>query len=117
MCTEAAGLPHLPGPRQHSAGGASYVGGEGTRKTPFLSHTCGQCWWACPLFECQWSRELMCSGRRSSQARFSQPFQLISSVPLGSLSEYATLLLVCAVGCVLVVLSMTIREDSRTERR
>ena len=44
-------------------------------------------------------------------------FQLISSVPLGSLSEYATLLLVCAVGCVLVVLSMTIREDSRTERR
>ena len=40
MCTEAAGLPHLSGPRQHSAGGASYVGGEGTRKTPFLSLTC-----------------------------------------------------------------------------
>ena len=38
--TEAAGLPHLPGPRQHSAGGASDVGGEGTRKTPFLSLTC-----------------------------------------------------------------------------
>ena len=35
--TEAAGLSHLPGPRLHSAGGASYVGGEGTRKTPFLS--------------------------------------------------------------------------------
>ena len=115
--TETAGLPHLPCPRQHSAGGASYVGGGGTRKTPFLSHLRTRCWWACPLFECQWSHESLCSRQRSSQTSFCQPLQPISSVPLASLSEYATLLLVCAVGCVLVVLSVTFREDGRTEHR
>ena len=52
---------------------------EGTRKTPFLSHLRARCWWACPLFECQWSRvDVQRTTIESSQILSTPPAHLLS---------------------------------------